>query len=246
MEKALDWCQSVLGPIEVMSDHSKIHGGHESSTCRLQTPVGFCYLKIHESEAHWHNEVHAYERWANAFGSFAPNLLAARDERPLAIAVAELPGQVLENIQLSPSHERSVWRTAGAALIALHELETGTCFGPCLRDGSFVKERTQNAVEYISKKFKSQINQGIQGGYINDDELAVLQAAYDLIPAFNGERPCPCHRDYCAANLLVSRDGTWAGVIDFEFAYWDVRVADFSRDPDWAWNPASRFGRGFF
>jgi len=24
-------------------------------------------------------------------------------------------------------------------------------------------------------------------------------------------------------------------VIDLEFAYWDVRVADFSRDPDWAW-----------
>ena len=24
-------------------------------------------------------------------------------------------------------------------------------------------------------------------------------------------------------------------MIDFEFAYWDVRVADFSRDPDWGW-----------
>jgi hypothetical protein len=33
----------------------------------------------------------------------------------------------------------------------------------------------------------------------------------------------------------VSKEGTWAGVIDFEFAYWDVRVADFSRDPDWSW-----------
>ena len=53
--------------------------------------------------------------------------------------------------------------------------------------------------------------------------------------ALEGERPVPCHRDYCAANWLVSEAGIWTGVIDFEFAYWDVRVADFSRDPDWAW-----------
>ena len=56
-----------------------------------------------------------------------------------------------------------------------------------------------------------------------------------MIPAFAGERPTPCHRDYCAANWLVNEQGTWTGVIDFEFAYWDVRVADFSRDPNWAW-----------
>ena len=53
--------------------------------------------------------------------------------------------------------------------------------------------------------------------------------------AFAGERPVPCHRDYGPANWLVTDDGVWAGVIDFEFAYWDVRVADFSRYPDWEW-----------
>jgi Ser/Thr protein kinase RdoA (MazF antagonist) len=56
-----------------------------------------------------------------------------------------------------------------------------------------------------------------------------------LTPAFDGERPVPCHRDYCAANWLVRPDGTWAGIIDFEFAHWDVRVADFARDPHWNW-----------
>jgi 8-oxo-dGTP diphosphatase len=70
---------------------------------------------------------------------------------------------------------------------------------------------------------------------VNDEELATVRAAYELIPAFEGERPTPCHRDYCAANFLISPEGAWAGVIDFEFAFWDVRVADFSRDPDWAW-----------
>ena len=70
---------------------------------------------------------------------------------------------------------------------------------------------------------------------LDADERATIQAAYDLIPAFEGERPLPCHRDYCAANWLVGKEGTWAGVIDFEFAHWDVRVADFSRDPNWSW-----------
>ncbi len=235
MDKALDWCISVLGPVEMMSDHSKAHGGHESSTCRLHAPIGFCYLKVHQSRSHWHNEVHAYERWAGAFGDFAPRLLAVHDEAPLALIVSELPGQIVEHTPLSLSQERAVWQAAGAALVALHDLGPGECFGPCLRDGSCAEAFPQNAREYVSQRFKRQIDHAIRGGYISDDELATLHAAYDLAPTFEGERPIPCHRDYCAANWFVSEEGTWAGVIDFEFAYWDVRIADFSRDPDWSW-----------
>ena len=75
----------------------------------------------------------------------------------------------------------------------------------------------------------------MQGSYISRDELATLHAACERILAFEDEPAVPCHRDYCAANWLVDEQGSWAGVIDFEFAYWDVRVTDFSRDPDWAW-----------
>jgi aminoglycoside phosphotransferase len=234
-DEALDWCTSILGPIEVLSDRSKAHGDHESSTCRLHAPIGFCYLKVHQSRSHWNNEVHAYERWACSFGDFAPRLIAVRDKEPLAVIISELPGQIVENTQLPPSQERAVWRAAGAALVALHDLETGECFGPCLRDGTCAEEFALNARQHVSKRFTSQMERAIHAGYINEDELATLHAAYDLIPAFGDERPIPCHRDYCAANWLVSEEGTWAGVIDFEFAYWDVRVADFSRDPNWSW-----------
>jgi aminoglycoside phosphotransferase len=235
MNEALDWCTSVLGSVVVMSDHSKAHGGHESSTCRLHAPIGFCYLKVHQSRSHWNNEVHAYERWSCAFGDFAPRLLAVREEEPLALIVTELPGQIVENTQLPPSLERAVWRAAGAALVALHDLDTGECFGPCLRDGTYAEQSAQNAREYVSKRFNSQVERAIHTGYINDDELATIHAAYDLLPAFEGERPIPCHRDYCAANWLISDRGDWTGVIDFEFAHWDVRVADFSRNPNWSW-----------
>jgi len=234
-DKSLDWCMSVLGPVEVMSDHSKAHGGHESATRRLHSPAGFCYLKVHHSRSHWHNEVHAYNRWAGSFGDFAPKLLAVHDKEPLALVVSELPGQIVEHAQLTPSQERAVWRAAGAALIGLHDLATGQFFGPCLRDGTYVEGSAQNAREHVSKRFKRQIERAIHSGYVSDDELVTVHAAYNLIPAFQGERPVPCHRDYCTANWLVDEDGTWAGVIDFEFACWDVRVADFSRYPEWSW-----------
>ncbi|MBN1934189.1 MAG: aminoglycoside phosphotransferase family protein [Anaerolineae bacterium] len=235
MEQALDWCASVLGQIEVMADHSKVHGGHESSTRRLRTSSGFCYLKVHQSQSHWHNEVYAYERWAGAFGRFAPRLLAVRDQSPLALVVGELPGQIVENASLSPSQQHAVWRAAGAALVALHDLGPGEHFGSCRRDGTYAEAFAQDARLYVSGRFKGEIERAIQGEYANADELATLQAACALIPAFEGEHPTPCHRDYCAANWLVDETGDWIGAIDWEFAHWDVRVADFSRDPNWAW-----------
>jgi aminoglycoside phosphotransferase len=235
MDAVLAWCASVLGPIELLSDHSKAHGEHESTTCRLQIPSGICYLKVHESRFHWHNEVHAYEHWARSFGDFAPRLLAVRDEEPQALVVSELPGRILEEIELEPVRERAIWRSAGAALVRLHDSAVGERFGPCLRDGRYRAGAARSAVEHISGRFGKQIERALQGRYLSEEELRTVRTAHELAPAFEGERPLPCHRDYCAANLLVDDRGDWAGVIDFEFAGWDVRVADFSRDPNWAW-----------
>jgi aminoglycoside phosphotransferase len=190
---------------------------------------------VHRSSAHWHNEIHAYEQWAGAFGNAAPRLLAARDREPLALVVSELPGQILEGQQFPPAQEQAIWRAAGAALVVLHDLRPGECFGPCLRDGSCADELPRQATNLVAQRFQRDIERAVGARYVDAQELATLRTAYDLIPAFEGERPIPCHRDYCAANWLVNEEGAWAGVIDFEFAYWDVRVADFSRDPDWNW-----------
>jgi aminoglycoside phosphotransferase len=235
MAQALDWCATVLGPVEVLSDDSKAHGGHESSTCRLRTPAGPCYLKVHHTAAHWHNEVHAYERWAPAFGEFAPKLLAVCDRGPLALVVSELPGQIVERVALSRAQQRAVWRGAGAALVALHDLGSGQGFGPCLRDGSCAETYPRDAREVVPLRLGREIERAVAGEYLDPQELVTVRAAAEGAAVFEGEPPLPCHRDYCAANWLASPQGTWAGVIDFEFAYWDVRVADFSRDPDWTW-----------
>jgi aminoglycoside phosphotransferase len=235
MAEAVAWCASIWGPVEILSDDSKAHGGHESSTCRLRAPGGICYLKVHHTPAHWHNEVHAYERWAGAFGDLAPKLLAVHDQAPLALVVSELPGQIVETMPLSVPQQRAIWRAAGAALAPLHDLGPGECFGPCRRDGTCVEASPQDAALAVFLRLSREIDRAVQGGYLSDRELVTIQAACERVSVFEGEPPLPCHRDYCAANWLASPQGTWAGVIDFEFAHWDVRVADFSRDPDWSW-----------
>ena len=237
------WCGEVLdsiassgsGQVEILADHSKEHGGHESSTFRIRTSEHYAYVKVHESAEHWHNEVHGYEQWARAFGKHAPQLLAVRDEAPLALVVSELPGLILENQQLIRTKEQTVWRAAGAALVSLHDLPAGKGFGRCLRDGSFADVATTDAIEYVGERLSKLIEQAVAGAYVDENELATLRAAQALVPIFADEHPCACHRDYCAANWLVNAQGHWTGVIDFEFAHWDVRVADFARDPHWNW-----------
>jgi aminoglycoside phosphotransferase len=184
----------------------------------------------------WQNEVHAYERWARAFGERAPRLLAVRSIEPLALVTSELPGRIVEGLSLAPDQQRAVWRAAGAALVGLHELEVGDGFGPSERDGSCAEDAPpRDAQTYVGDSLRHAVARADRGGYVSASELATVEAALALVPAFEGEPAVPCHRDYCAANWLVSAAGIWSGVIDFEFAHWDVRVTDFARDPDWTW-----------
>src|SRR5215510_5374531 len=136
VEEVLNWCASVLGRVEVVSDHSRPHAGNRAAACRLRTPLGYCYAKTYRDYSHWECEIHGYEQWAPAFGDFAPRLLAARDKEPLALIVSELPGKILEKVQLPASQQHAVWRAAGQALVALHDLAVGEYFGPCRRDGT--------------------------------------------------------------------------------------------------------------
>ena len=229
----MEWCSSVVGPCEIVSGDQRFHD--RSSVFRLRSPSGCCYLKVHGQRAAWEREVHGYEQWARAFGVHAPRLLALHEDEPLALLIGELPGEVMDDAQLPAGVEETAWHAAGRALAGLHSLAEGDCFGPCGRDGACVGEPIRDATEYVLAELDRQADEGARAGYLSDGELAVVRAAQGLATAFAGERPVPCHRDYGPANWLVTPDGAWAGVIDFEFAYWDVQVADFSRYPNWEW-----------
>ncbi len=246
LEEILDWCASVLGPCEVVADQSREHAGERAAAYRLHTASGYCYVKIHQDRSHWHSETHAYERWAPAFGALAPRLLAVRDETPLALVVSALPGQTLEGWQLAAPQVQAVWRAAGQALAVLHDHAVGEFFGPCRRDGTSANTPIYEARAYILANLETWTEKGLRAGHLTDDELAFVRRVSSLVSAFEGERPVPCHRDYSPANWLVSGDGAWTGVIDFEFSSWDVRVADFTRYPDWEWITRPELMNAFF
>ena len=233
VDPLMAWCTSIVGPFEIVSGKQRPDG--RSSISRLQTSAGHCYLKVHEQQEVWEREVHGYEQWAPAFGDFAPRLLGVRDEGPLALLIDELPGKVLQEMDLPVDQERAAWRRAGQMLAGLHGFATNEYFGPCRRDGSPQGLAISDAVDYMRGTLEREIAKAVGAGYLDNEELAVARTALLLTPVFVGERPVACHRDYCPYNWLISEQGTWAGVIDFEFAHWDVRVADFSRYPDWEW-----------
>jgi 8-oxo-dGTP diphosphatase len=239
LDAVLAWCEAVFGPFQMLSDQSKEHAGLRAGAYRIQTSQGPAYIKIHRDPAHWNSEVHAYENWARAFGQYAPTLLAVRDVEPLAVVITALPGQVMEGLHLSRSQEQAAWRAAGLALAGLHELPgekpSRGYFGACWRNGTCAGDPVLDACDYVRSGFEDLLRREAGTGWLDKGERVVVQSALQRIPAFAGEPPTPCHRDYCAANWLIRADGTWAGVIDFEFSAWDLRAADFTRDPGWHW-----------
>lgn len=234
-EQLLAWCASELGPVEPVQDCGKSHPGVPVVTRRLRSGSDYCYLKTHRDTSCWEAEVHAYEQWAAAFGDFAPRLLAVREDEPRAIVVSSLPGTCLEDVELTELQEQAVWRDAGRAVSRLHSLAVGDYFGPCRRDGSPAGETVTDARQFVSTHLQCAAERGRQMGYLSEQELDVVHSAMGLVPAFRGEVPVPCHRDYCPANWLVGEDGVWTGAIDFEFSQWDVRATDFTRYPAWDW-----------
>ncbi len=233
-DPVLRWCEGVLGAVDVIADHTRAHPGLRAGVRRLRAATGEYCVKTHHDPAHWASEAHGYEQWVHVFGAHAPRLIAVRDEAPLALIVSALPGRVLEDQMLSPERECAVWRAAGAALARLHAIN-GEAFGPCRRDGVCSGVPMNDACAYVSAEFDGWLERGARMNCLDADELAIVRRVREWIPAFAGERPTACHRDYCPANWLVTDAGDWSGVIDFEFAYWDVRAADVSRHPQWEW-----------
>lgn len=240
----LDWCASIIGPFDTLDADERFHG--RTSVLKLKTSAGHCFLKVHRERATWDAEVHGYEKWTSAFGEQAPRLLGAHNDEPLALLVAELPGRRMEDELISEAHLHQAWHDAGVALAQLHSLAIGDRFGPCRRDGNSAGSPVRDAVEYVSSVLDRDAEHAKRAGYLDDLELGVVRAAQSMVQVFGGERPIPCHRDYNPANWLIDKNDRWMGVIDFEMSAWDVRVADFSRYPQWEWMLRSELIDAFF
>jgi len=224
------WCESVVGPFLVLSEHGHTHG--EAQVWRLRACGKTVYLKIHRQAGKWAGEVHAYEcGWASCFGDHAPHLLAARAEEPRAVLLTELPGAPMEQVTLSPQQEIAAWKAAGRALAPLHTL-TNDWFGACRCDGSPQQGTPPTSpVRFVLTSIEDGIQRCLRAGVLSCDEEAFARACLAAgVDAFAGEKAVPCHRDYGPRNWIVTRDdGVWRGVIDFEHARWDVRARELCR-----------------
>jgi len=229
----LEWCSSIIGPCEIKTKDRSLH--QRSSVLRLQAKDKSFYLKLHKDPFYWAAEIHAYEQWVAAFGSLAPRLVALHEQEPLAVLITELPGRKMMGVQLTPHQERVAWHSAGEALLRLHTYAVGTFFGPCRRDGSCLDEPVSDPVAYLEAEFERLVASGRRANLLTQREAALVQAVRSDLGIFAGQRPVPCHRDYGPDNWLVTPEGTWAGLIDFEFSRWDLRMTDFSRYPNWEW-----------
>ena len=235
VKTVLNWSAGVLGRIENVSDHTRSHPGDRTITTRVQGSSGEFFIKIHRFEANWEQEVHAYENWSAVFGRYAPRLLGVRADPPWALITSALAGQPMASAQLTGDQEKVTWRDAGTALRGLHQLAGGDFFGACHRDGSASGDPIDDAAMYFAKNIRGLVESGSQAGTLSTTELEFIELVSMLIPACKGEAPVPCHRDFGPANWMIAADGSWAGVLDFELAHWDVRTMDFSRYPDWEW-----------
>jgi Ser/Thr protein kinase RdoA (MazF antagonist) len=113
-------------------------------------------------------------------------------------------------------------------------VDAGEFFGPVHRDGSPASQPVSDPCDYLRAEFEGWLERGQRGNFLDSAEMATIQQALARLPAFAGEHPVACHRDYCPANWLVQA-GAWTGVIDFEFSYGDVRSTDLSRFPGFDW-----------
>ncbi len=235
LRELLAWASGFVGPCTVLGGDVRVTG--RSTVLTLRAGAERVFVKTHVDRANFENEAFATAQWAPAFGPRAPRLLAIHEAEPLALLLSAVPGVTMEDAALSPQQQRAAWREAGRALAALHALPPGRFFGPCRLDGSPASASPcTDAVAYVLADLDAWTG-GPRATLFSADEWRVIEAARAQVGCYTGEPPIACHRDYDPYNWLVDleHDGAWTGVIDFEFARWDVRVAEFSRYPDWEW-----------
>jgi Ser/Thr protein kinase RdoA (MazF antagonist) len=223
-------CRPVVGDVAVVSRHDQPH--RRANVWRLESESGPCFLKQHGEMRRWAAEVHALTAWAPALYPEAPQLRAAWDgsaaagERP-AVLVTALPGAPLSSLTLDAAQQQCSWNAAGAWLARWHALPPGRCFGGTTADGKHPSPDAEaDAVALITRTIEDWLARGRDAGVMFEAETATAMRALGATDVFASEVPMPCHGDFQPHNWIIDGTAAWSGVIDFEHARWDVRLAD--------------------
>ena len=223
----------VTREVGLARDWSFVGWDHaESRVWRIRVARGDVFLKAHRHAQKFRQEHDAYVRWTPLLGATCPRLLAAHAQRPHALLITAVPGEVMEGTLWSTDTERRALEAAGRFLRALHGIE-------------FEDTDPVPAEEAIARRFSSCRARAV--GIVPDDVLE--RASQDFRPeVFETMRRVPCHRDFSPRNWLWSQTAG-LNVIDFEHArpdLWLVDVLKLDHGP-WIDRPdlEARFWHGY-
>lgn len=222
------WCESRIGRSLFLDKDARIHG--RSSVFKLSGGTNTFYLKVYSDSRVWTSELFAYENWTYILGQFAPRLIDAYDGELKALLISALEGRALVGLELDLVVEKDIWRTAGEYLRRMHDLGTGNDFTYKPLDNI-----TDNAAVYFRNSLEELLEKADTLKVLSSIERKLIIETCEYCEEFAAEKPVPCHRDYGPDNWIVTSDNKWAGVIDFEFSRYDLRMTDLARYPHWEW-----------
>lgn len=219
-DTALEYAERVLGPCDVVKDHSWDH--QWSSVVQLRDQAGHeWFLKQHREHARYLAEATAYQRWVPALGDRAPTL-RAHDPARRAVILTALPGSPAPwpTPTSDPAHaaaETALHRQAGVLLRRLHSAHTTS---PQPDDAATRLDEFDQLTGPAADLFTHR-------------ELGFARAEIETLADLPAPRLVPCHRDYSMRNWLVEHGEL--RILDFEWTRLDVWVADLVRLHLGAW-----------
>lgn len=211
---ALAYAARVLGPCDVVKDHSWEH--QWASVVQLRDRTGReWFLKRHRDHDRYVAEVTAYLRWVPTLGNHAPTL-RAHDDSHQAVILSALPGHPAPWPAPTPDPTRAdteiaTQRHAGALLRRLHSAHT-----------------TSPQPDYAAAKlYELELLAHQVTDLLTHDELGFARTEIQALIDLPAPSLVPCHGDYSMRNWLLD-DGKLY-ILDFEWARLDAWVSDLTR-----------------
>jgi Ser/Thr protein kinase RdoA (MazF antagonist) len=204
-EPVAAWVVRVLGPCDVVADHSWAHG--DSQVVRVRAADGTdWFVKRHRYADRYDREVAAYRRWVPVFGDRAP-VLRAHDDELRVLLLSAVPGAP----GTAEGDRPEIQHQAGRLLRVMHSAQ------PPEPWPDFAGQRLASFHKW------SATADGLLDAKAVDFVRGQVEGLADLpAPAM-----VPCHLDYQPRNWLVSGDTLY--VIDFEWARQHCWTQDLAR-----------------
>ncbi|MGI8311718.1 phosphotransferase [Saccharopolyspora hattusasensis] len=167
--------------------------------------------KIHRSRTHHEHEVRAYRDWTSHLADATPELLAGNPDLP-GIVITAVPGQPLDELDLSPAAEHTAYHHAGRILRALHQIPVA---GTATAITSYLAARAEHWISCVT-------------GHLTADEVQLIRDHMRQLTRLTTARVAACHLDFQPRNLLWHPEHDLR-LIDFEHARIDLAARDLIR-----------------